>query len=200
MQVLGTRGAGYQTQARECYTHRVKTSDFSSGKSHRCPLQSRSLGTPVFLALWLILAFSALLPCPQPSVHILAFPGFGSVKSKWVLCLVFWNLVTGPTLFLPARGTLSQWGAGSACGMGWCSKTKLLFLHFCVVILLFCFGVFFLERGGLFCSLLYCIADASETYLRALPSCFCFCIAKYWSFGRDVGWGLPLCHLGDSSP
>ena len=128
------------------------------------------------------------------------FQVLGSVKSKWVLCLVFWNLVTGPTLFLPARGTLSQWGAGSACGMGWCSKTKLLFLHFCVVILLFCFGVFFLERGGLFCSLLYCIADASETYLRALPSCFCSCIAKYWSFGRDVGWGLPLCHLGDSSP
>lgn len=53
---------------------------------------------------------------------------------------MFWNLVSGPPL--PARGTLSQWGAGLACGMGWCSKSKLLFLHFCVVILLpfFCGG------------------------------------------------------------
>ena len=78
------------------------------------------------------------------------FQVLGAVKSKWVLCLVFWNLVTGPTLPLPARGTLSQWGAGSACGMGWCSKTKLLFLHFCVVILLFCFVFFWGGWGACF--------------------------------------------------
>ena len=179
VQVLGTRGAGYQTQARECYTHRVKTSDFSSGKSHWCPLQSRSLGTPVILALWLILAFSALLPCPQPSVHILAFPGFGFSEIK--VGSLFSVLKSGhwSHSLSPRKGNSFSVGSRVSLWDGMMQQNKAIVPSLLCSYSVVLFWVFFLGGGGLFCSLLYCIADASETYLRALPSCFCFCIAKY---------------------
>ena len=150
---------------------------------HRCPLQSRAPGSPVAPALWLILATLLFFLAPSHLYASRLCQLLGAVKSQWVLGVVFWNLVASPTLPLPARGTLSRWGAGSACGMGWCSKMKLLFLHFCVVILLcvcVCVCVCFWrgEAGGLFCSLLYCIAEASEANRRALPSCYCSCIAN----------------------
>lgn len=179
VQVPGTRGAGYQTQASECHTLRVKTSDFSRGKSHQCALQSRSLGTPVIPALWLILAFSALLPCPQPSVHILALPGFGCSEIK--VGSLFSVLKSGHWSHSPSPRKGNSFSMGSRVGLwdGMMQQNEAIVpsLLCSYSVVLFCFfggGV-----GSLFCSLLYCIAEASEAYCRALPSCFCSCIANY---------------------
>ena len=208
VQFPGIRGAGYQTQTSECHTHRLKTSDISRGARwlHRCPLQSRAPGSPVAPALWLILATLLFFLAPSHLYASRLCQLLGAVKSQWVLGVVIWNPVTSPTLPLPARGSLSWWGAGSACGMGWHRKMKLLFLYFCVVILLcvcvcVCFFFFGGGRRGA------CSVHCSTALLKLLKqtvelsqAVYCSCIANYWSFGRDVGWGLPPCHLGDSSP
>ena len=69
----------------------VKTSDicrgpagFFSGESRQGPPQSRSLGTTVTPAVWLILSASVLLPCPQPSSYISALPvsGWSEIKVR----------------------------------------------------------------------------------------------------------------------
>lgn len=86
---------------------------FSSGKSHRCPLQSRSLGTPVTPALWLILVISALLPCPQPCVHISALPIWGCSEIK--VGSLFSVLKSGRWSPSPCKG--NSFSMGSRVGL-----------------------------------------------------------------------------------
>ena len=77
----------------------------------------------------------------------------GGVKSRSVLCVVYWNLVTHPTLPFLARGTLSRWGAVPAWGMGWCRQNETIVPS----LFLWLFSGFF--------ALLYC-----WSFLRGLQS------------------------------